>query len=163
MPEQDPLAHLLYRLNTEGARPLLRSNARVPVPGRPGEWMEPYTKPAEGRRNQAKVMMLRKLMGIPGEDVGDVSQADYERFLALNPKRVSANKPVSHATQTPLVGVSDSHGGRLKKEPQDPACRPVAGARVSRPKTLHCPICGASDWTGGACARSPTPACGARS
>ena len=78
MAQHDPLADLLYRLDAEGPKPLQRTNARVPVPGRPGEWMEPYTKPAEGRRNQAKVMMLRKLMGIPGEDVGDVSQTDYE-------------------------------------------------------------------------------------
>ena len=90
MPEQDPLAHLLYRLNTEGAQPLLRSNARVPVPGRPGEWMEPITRPTESRRNQAKVMALRKFLGIPGDDYGDVSQVDYEEAAADAERRQQA-------------------------------------------------------------------------
>ena len=82
MPDHDPLAHLLRRMTDAEPKPLLRSNARVPVPGRPGEWMEPMTPPTESRRNQAKVMALRKFLGIPGDDYGDISQVDYEEAAA---------------------------------------------------------------------------------
>lgn len=35
-------------------------------------------RPLDYKRNQAKVASLRAFLGIPGEDVGDISQQDYE-------------------------------------------------------------------------------------
>lgn len=81
MPQHDALAILLDNLKAAQGTPVLRSDAREPVPGRPGEWRQPFTPADEGagrRRNQAKVMALRAFLGIPGADVGDISQQDYE-------------------------------------------------------------------------------------
>lgn len=40
------------------------------------------SRPLDYNRNNAKVAMLRRYLGIPGEDVGDISQQDYEEAAA---------------------------------------------------------------------------------
>ena len=107
MPDHDPLAHLLRRMTDAEPKPLLRSNARVPVPGRPGEWMEPMTRPTESRRNQAKVMALRKFLGIPGDDYGDVSQADYEEAAADAERRQQGMLATQHVQPAEIRGQYD--------------------------------------------------------
>ena len=107
MPDHDPLAHLLRRMTDAEPKPLLRSNARVPVPGRPGEWMEPITRPTESRRNQAKVMALRKFLGIPGDDYGDISQADYEEAAADAERRQQGMLATQHVQPAEVRGRYD--------------------------------------------------------
>ena len=62
-PTEDALAVLL---NLQQTDPLLSAPRR----------------PFNYDRNQAKVASLRKFLGIPGEDVGDISQQDYEEAAA---------------------------------------------------------------------------------
>ena len=107
MPDHDPLAHLLRRMTDAEPKPLLRSNARVPVPGRPGEWMEPMTRPTESRRNQAKVMSLRKFLGIPGDDYGDISQADYEEAATDQERRQQGMLATQHVQPAEIRGQYD--------------------------------------------------------
>ena len=104
MPDHDPLAHLLRRMTDAEPKPLLRSMARVPVPGRPGEWMEPMTRPTESRRNQAKVMALRKFLGIPGDDYGDISQADYEEAATDQERRQREMLETQHVRPADVRG-----------------------------------------------------------
>ena len=104
MAQHDPLADLLVRMQGAEPKPLLRSNARVPVPGRPGEWMEPFERPVETRRNQAKVMALRKFLGIPGDDVGDISQVDYEEAAADAERRKQAELTTQYVQPQEVSG-----------------------------------------------------------